>query len=140
MAFADGKLHWLSALIALSGAVLIQIGTNIANDYYDYKRGADTGERLGPLRVTQAGLIKPATMKAAFTFVFSLAFILGLYLIWRGGYPVLIIGLLSILFGILYTSGPFPLGYTGFADIFVLIFFGPVAVDITFRHWRSQCQ
>ena len=132
MAYADGKFHWLSAVVALTATVLIQIGTNIANDYFDYKRGADAGERLGPLRVTQAGLVKPEAVKAAFIIVFSLAFLLGLYLIWRGGYPILIIGLLSLLFGILYTGGPFPLGYTGLADLFVLIFFGPIAVGGTY--------
>ena len=132
MAYADGKFHWLSAVVALTAAVLIQIGTNIANDYFDYKRGVDAGERLGPLRVTQAGLVKPETVKAAFIIVFSLAFLLGFYLIWRGGYPILIIGLLSVLFGILYTGGPFPLGYTGLADLFVLIFFGPIAVGGTY--------
>lgn len=132
MAYAAGKVHWPSAMAALLGAVLIQIGTNVANDYFDYKRGADTKERLGPMRVTQAGLVKPETTRNAFIIIFTLAFLSGLYLIWRGGMPILIIGILSILFGILYTAGPSPLGYTGLADLFVLIFFGPVAVGGTY--------
>ncbi|MEJ2537231.1 MAG: 1,4-dihydroxy-2-naphthoate polyprenyltransferase [Calditrichia bacterium] len=132
MAYGEGKVHWLSAVLAAVGAILIQIGTNFSNDYYDYFRGADKKERLGPLRVTQAGLVKPETMKRATILVFSLAFASGIYLIYRGGWPVLIIGLLSILFGILYTAGPYPLGYNGLGDIFVLIFFGLVAVGGTY--------
>jgi len=132
MAYGEGKVHWLAAVLAAVGAILIQIGTNFSNDYYDYFRGADKKERLGPLRVTQAGLVKPETMKRATILVFSLAFASGIYLIYRGGWPVLIIGLLSILFGILYTAGPYPLGYNGLGDIFVLIFFGLVAVGGTY--------
>lgn len=132
MAYGEGMAHFLSAFLAALCALLIQIGTNFSNDYYDYFRGADKKERLGPLRVTQAGLVKPETMKRATILVFSLAFIGGLYLIWRGGWPVLIIGILSILFGILYTAGPYPLGYNGLADIFVLVFFGFVAVGGTY--------
>lgn len=132
MAYGEGKVHWLSAVLAAVGAILIQIGTNFSNDYYDYFRGADKKERLGPIRVTQAGLVKPETMKRATILVFSLAFASGIYLIYRGGWPVLIIGLLSILFGILYTAGPYPLGYNGLGDIFVLIFFGLVAVGGTY--------
>lgn len=132
MAFADGLFHWPSALAALLCSILIQIGTNFANDYFDFVHGADTTERLGPTRATQAGLVKPGIMKKAFIAIFTLAFIIGLYLIWRGGWPILTIGLLSILFGILYTGGPYPLGYNGLGDIFVLIFFGPVAVGGTY--------
>lgn len=132
MAFADEVFHWPSALAALLCAVLIQIGTNFANDYFDFVHGADTAERLGPTRATQAGLVKPKTMKKAFISIFALAFIIGFYLIWRGGWPILMIGLFSILFGILYTGGPYPLGYNGLGDIFVLFFFGPVAVGGTY--------
>ncbi|MCP4727652.1 MAG: 1,4-dihydroxy-2-naphthoate polyprenyltransferase [bacterium] len=124
----DGGFHALSAFLALFGAVMIQIGTNFANDYHDYKKGADTKERKGPVRVTQAGLIKPETVKKAYLVVFLLALLSGIYLIYRGGIPILTIGLFSILFGILYTAGPFPLGYHGLGEIFVLVFFGPVAV------------
>lgn len=132
MALDGGNFHLWAALAALLGALLIQIGTNFANDYFDYVQGADTGDRLGPTRATQAGLVNPETMKKAFILVFAIAFISGLYLIWRGGWPILAIGLLSILFGILYTGGPYPLGYNGLGDIFVLIFFGPVAVGGTY--------
>ena len=132
MAFSEGQVHLLSAGLALVSAMLIQIGTNFANDYFDFKHGVDTSDRLGPTRVSSSGLVNPVQMKWAFVLAFLLAFILGLYLIYRGGWPILVIGLLSILFGILYTSGPYPLSYYGFGDIFVLIFFGPVAVGGTY--------
>ena len=132
MAYADGKANWFAAVVTLFAAVMIQIGTNFANDYFDYLQGADTRERLGPTRVTQAGLVSPQTMKYAFIGVFLLAFTAGMYLVWLGGLPILLVGLVSILFGILYTGGPYPLGYNGLGDIFVLIFFGPVAVGGTY--------
>lgn len=132
MAHTGGGVHWLSAIAAMVGGLLIQIGTNFANDYFDFKKGSDTHERLGPVRVTQAGLVTPATMKRATIQVFALAILVGFYLVWRGGVPILLIGLLSILFGVLYTGGPYPLGYNGFGELFVLIFFGPVAVGGTY--------
>lgn len=132
MAWADGKFHALSAQVALLGAVLIQIGTNFANDYFDFKKGADTEERLGPVRATQAGLVSPLAMKRAFLWTFMFAFLMSGYLIWRGGPVILLIGVVSIASGILYTGGPYPLGYLGLGDIFVLIFFGPVAVGGTY--------
>lgn len=132
MAFGDRAGHWPSALAALVGAVSIQIGTNFANDYFDFKKGADQHERLGPTRMTQAGLIKPYAMRTATIFAFSLALLVGIYLVWRGGWPIAIIGLLSILLGIMYTGGPYPLGYHGLGEVFVLIFFGPVAVGGTY--------
>ena len=132
IAFDDGKFHFLSAFIALLGAILLQIGTNYANDYYDYIKGSDTKERLGPTRATAAGLVRPQSMKRAFILVFALAAILGSYLIYRAGLPVVVIGVLSILFAITYTAGPFPLGYNGLGDIFVFIFFGLVAVGGTY--------
>ncbi|MBD3258187.1 1,4-dihydroxy-2-naphthoate polyprenyltransferase [candidate division GN15 bacterium] len=132
MAWSAGAFHLWSAVAAGLGAILIQIGTNFANDYYDYTKGTDTEDRLGPLRVTSAGMVKPSTMKTATIVVFALALLVGAYLVWRGGWPIVIIGLMSILFGILYTAGPYPLGYNGLGDIFVLIFFGPVAVGGTY--------
>lgn len=132
MAYGDGKVHWISAILAAIGAVLIQIGTNLSNDYFDFVHGADRQGRLGPLRVTQAGLVKPQAIKKATILVFSLAILAGIFLIWRAGWPILIIGVLSISFGVLYTAGPFPLGYNGLGDIFALIFFGVVAVGGTY--------
>ncbi len=132
LAFEADLFHLYSALAALFGAVMIQIGTNFANDYFDFAKGTDRGERLGPLRVTQAGLVSPSTMKIATIIAFTLAFTAGIYLVTRGGLPIVAIGLFSILFGVLYTGGPYPLGYNGFGDIFVLIFFGPIAVAGTY--------
>ena len=132
MAYEAGEVHWIAAVVTLLTAVLIQIGTNFANDYYDFVKGADTAERHGPQRLTQAKLVKPHTMKKAFIAVFATAFVCGLYLVYVGGWPILLIGLFSILFGILYTGGPYPLGYNGLGDIFVFIFFGPVAVGGTY--------
>jgi 1,4-dihydroxy-2-naphthoate octaprenyltransferase len=132
MAYEAGGVHWISAASAFLSALFIQIGTNLANDYFDFKKGADTGHRLGPVRVTQSGLIAPEKVKVAAYIVFKIAFLFGIYLVIRGGWPIAIIGVLSILFGIMYTGGPFPLGYKGLGEIFVLIFFGPVAVGGTY--------
>ena len=132
MALKSGSLHITSAVVAMLGALLIQIGTNYANDYFDYKKGTDQQDRLGPTRATQAGLVTPSAMKTATIVVFALAVVAGVYLVWRGGLPILVIGLLSIIFGVFYTAGRYALGYTGLADLFVLIFFGPIAVGGTY--------
>ena len=132
IAIDSGGFHLWSSMAALLAAVFIQIGTNYANDYYDFKKGADSENRLGPTRVTQAGLVAPHHVKNAALIAFALAFIIGIYLVYRGGWPIVIIGLSSIAFGILYTAGPFALGYQGLGEIFVLIFFGPVAVGGTY--------
>lgn len=124
--------HAPSALCALLAAVLIQIGTNYSNDYQDFVKGADTDTRKGPLRVTQAGLVTPDAVRRAAFIAFGLAFVIGLYLVWRGGWPILGVGLASILFGVMYTAGRYSLAYLGIADLFVLIFFGPVAVAGTY--------
>ena len=128
MAWADDRFHLAAALVAIACALLITIGTNLCNDYADFVRGADTEDRKGPLRVTQAGLIAPQTVKMATFLVYALATVLGMYLVYRGGWPVLVIGFTSILAGISYTAGPWPFGYKGLGDLFVLVFFGPVAV------------
>ncbi len=128
LALGDDGFHLLAALAALVGAIMIQVATNYANDYFDYRAGADAGERLGPTRATQAGWVTPEAMKRATIIAFGLAFVAGIYLVGRGGWPIVIIGLSSILFGVLYTGGPYPLGYNGLGEIFVLFFFGPVAV------------
>jgi len=101
----------LAFAAALLAAVLIQIGTNFANDFFDFHKGADTAERLGPVRVTQSGLIPPNTVRSAMVLVFGLAALVGLYLVVIGGWPILVIGLLSISAGVLYTGGPYPLAY-----------------------------
>ena len=120
--------HTLAALAALMGAILIQIATNFANDYFDFVNGADTEERIGPTRATQAGLIQPYQMKWAFLLTFGFTLPIIGYLTIRGGLPIVWIGVASIASGILYTGGPKPLGYMGLGDIFVFVFFGPVAV------------
>jgi 1,4-dihydroxy-2-naphthoate octaprenyltransferase len=132
MAYGDGAFHWLSFLAALFGSIMIQIGTNYANDLFDYVKKTDTSERIGPVRVTQSGLATPRQTAAATALVFTLAFLVGIYLVYRGGWPVVIIGLASILCGVLYTAGPLALGYIGIADLFVLMFFGPVALAGTY--------
>ncbi|HOP07917.1 MAG TPA: 1,4-dihydroxy-2-naphthoate polyprenyltransferase [candidate division Zixibacteria bacterium] len=132
LAIEAGVFALWPALAALFGALAIQVGTNFANDYYDFKSGADEGERLGPMRLTQARLVTPRAMLTATVITFALATAAGVYLVYVAGWPIVIIGLLSILFGVMYTGGPYPLGYHGLADIFVLIFFGPVAVGGTF--------
>jgi 1,4-dihydroxy-2-naphthoate octaprenyltransferase len=132
MALGDGLFHGPSALMALSAALCIQIGTNLANDYFDFKKGADTADRKGPIRVTQAGLIKPQVVLGASIVFFVLAALSSVYLIHRAGISILIIAVVSIISGIFYTAGPRPLGYLGLGDIFVLIFFGPVAVAGTY--------
>jgi len=127
-AVEDGGFHPGAFLCALLGAVLIQVGTNFANDVADFERGADTAARKGPLRVTQAGLVTPAQVKRAAALAFGLAFLAGVYLIVRGGWPILALGLAAIASGVAYTAGRYALAYTGLADLFVLVFFGPVAV------------
>jgi len=132
MAYADNAFHAWSAIGALAGAFLIQIGTNFWNDYADFKKGADTEARTGPVRATQAGLISPQHMKHASAIMFALAMLVAVALVMRAGWPILAIGLLSVLCGYLYTGGPLPLGYVGLGDVLVLIFFGPVAVGGTY--------
>jgi len=128
VAYRDGFAHWPSAVAALFGAIFIQIGTNLANDLFDHLRGADTADRVGPQRVTQAGLVSTGQIRTAMIVVFSIAFAIGIYLVTRGGWPIVAVGLCSIAAAILYTGGPYPFGYHGWGDFFVFVFFGPVAV------------
>jgi 1,4-dihydroxy-2-naphthoate polyprenyltransferase len=124
-----GHVRWLAALAAMVGGLLIQIGTNVANDVMDFERGADTSQRMGPIRVTQAGLISPRHMRIGAVVIFSAAVLgPGAYLLYVAGWPVIAIGVLSILAGLAYTGGPYPLAYHGLGDLFVIIFFGLVAV------------
>jgi 1,4-dihydroxy-2-naphthoate polyprenyltransferase len=122
----------LPAAAALLGAVLIQIGTNFANDYYDHVRGGDTAERVGPVRVTQAGLIAPEAVRRAMILVLAAAMLPGAYLVAVAGWPIVWIGLASIACAVLYTGGPYPLAYHGLGDVFVFVFFGLVAVGGTY--------
>ena len=132
MAYGDDRAHWIAAACALFGSLAIQVGTNFVNDYSDFAKGADSSERKGPVRVTQSGLLTANEVKAGAATAFVLATVAGVFLIVRGGWPVLTIGALSIATGYLYTGGPRPLGYLGLGDILVLIFFGPVAVVGTY--------
>jgi 1,4-dihydroxy-2-naphthoate octaprenyltransferase len=116
------------ALAALLGALLFQIGANLANDVFDHRRGADTAERLGPTRVTQAGLLSPRSVLGGMWLVFALSVPVGLYLVHVGGWPILAIGVTAIVSAIAYTGGPFPLGYNGLGDLFVFLYFGLAAV------------
>ena len=125
---AVGAIAWGPALAALGGALAIQLGTNYANDVFDAERGADGPDRIGPVRAVSAGLITARAMKRAMIAAFAVACAFGLYLVATAGWPVVAIGLASIAAGIAYTGGPWPLGYHGLGDVFVLGFFGFVAV------------
>jgi 1,4-dihydroxy-2-naphthoate octaprenyltransferase len=132
LAWSDGGFKANAALTCLLFSVLVQIGTNYANDYFDFIKGADTADRVGPRRAVAAGLIPPPTMKKAMIGVFTIAFIVGLTLLRFGGWPLLVVGIASIICGILYTGGPYPFAYHGWGDVFVFIFFGLVAVTTTY--------
>lgn len=132
LAAFHGVLSWLPALAALLGAILIQIGTNLANDYYDFVRGGDTEERVGPVRVTQAGIIPPKAVFRGMVVTLTAAMLIGVYLVAVGGWPIVWIGLASVACAVLYTGGPFPLAYHGLGDLFVFVFFGLIAVGGTY--------
>ena len=120
------------AFLCLVFALLIQVGTNFTNDWSDFEKGADTGGRIGPARAVAAGWVSPATMRRAAFLVFAAAFLAGLNLVLYGGWWLVVVGLAAILSGVAYTAGPWPLGYNGLGDLFVLVFFGWVAVGFTF--------
>jgi 1,4-dihydroxy-2-naphthoate octaprenyltransferase len=132
LAWHDARFNAAAAALCLGFALLVQIGTNLANDYYDFIRGADTAARVGPRRAVAAGLVAPSTMRAAMIGVFAAAFAVGLGLLAWGGPWLLVIGVASIVCGIAYTGGPWPLAYVGLGDVFVFIFFGLVAVGGTY--------
>jgi 1,4-dihydroxy-2-naphthoate octaprenyltransferase len=132
LAYSRGLGDGIAAFLAFLGAVFIQIGTNLANDYWDAKKGSDRADRLGPVRVTSAGLLKPRTVFLGMSLCFTVASLAGLWLIARAGWPVAVIGMVSILCGILYTAGPFPLAYVGLGDVFTFVFFGLVATSGTY--------
>lgn len=132
LCIAEGRFNGWIFLFTLLTALCIQIGTNLANDYYDFVKGADTSERKGFMRVTQAGLVAPAVMKRAILAVFALAFLCGCILILQGGIFIAAMLALYIALSVLYTAGPFPLAYLGLGDLFVLFLYGPFAVFITY--------
>ncbi|MFC7073917.1 1,4-dihydroxy-2-naphthoate polyprenyltransferase [Halovenus rubra] len=132
LAVADGVFAPWPAFAALVGALLIQIGTNFANDYYDAINGADTADREGFTRVTAGGLIDPRRVRQAMAGTYALALVVGVSLVYVGGLPIVIVGLSSIISGILYTGGPYPYGYYGLGDLFVFVYFGLIAVSGTY--------
>jgi 1,4-dihydroxy-2-naphthoate octaprenyltransferase len=132
LAAHDHRFDAEAACLCLGFALLVQIGTNFANDYYDFVHGADTPARVGPRRAVASGLVSPRAMRAAMVAVFAAAIAVGLGLIHWGGPWMLAVGAASIVSGVLYTGGPWPLGYHGLGDLFVFVFFGLVAVTVTY--------
>ncbi|MEO1234220.1 MAG: 1,4-dihydroxy-2-naphthoate polyprenyltransferase [Myxococcota bacterium] len=128
VAIHEGGASWGPALAALLGAFAIQIGTNFANDLFDALKGADNEDRLGPVRAVQAGLLSARAMAWGTGLAFGIATLFGIYLVSVAGWPIVIIGLASVASGLAYTGGPFPLAYNGLGDVFVMVFFGFVAV------------
>lgn len=123
---------FLPALAALAGALLLQVGANFANDVFDFKKGADTSERLGPPRATQMGFVSPRQMLIGTWLVFGIAMLIGVYLVYVGGWPIVAVGLASIAAATIYTGGPWPIGYHALGDLFTFVFFGVVAVAGTY--------
>jgi 1,4-dihydroxy-2-naphthoate polyprenyltransferase len=128
LAATEGTFKWLTFAAAMLGALFIQVGTNLSNDYSDARRGADTEDRLGPVRVTAGGLVPPRQVLVATYVAFGMAVLAGAYLIATAGWELLLVGAASILAGVLYTGGPRPYGYEGLGEVFVFLFFGLVAV------------
>jgi 1,4-dihydroxy-2-naphthoate octaprenyltransferase len=129
---AAGKIHWLAVLAALIGSVFIQLGTNLHNDAIDSERGGDGPDRIGPPRATASGLLNGAAVKRGALTCYAIAALMGLYLVFVGGWPILFLGILSILSGWAYTGGPLPIAYTPVGEIFVVAFFGVGAVCGTY--------
>ncbi|KAF0139814.1 MAG: 1 4-dihydroxy-2-naphthoate octaprenyltransferase [Stygiobacter sp.] len=132
IAINDGMFKPLAAIVALLCAILIQIGTNFVNDLYDFLHGTDKKDRIGPKRVVTSGLISIPEMKLGIVFVFGLSFVLGMYLVHLAGWEILLLGVISILAGIAYTAGPFPLAYNGLGDIASFLFFGLIGTVGTY--------
>jgi 1,4-dihydroxy-2-naphthoate octaprenyltransferase len=132
VAFRDGHREWLAALAALVAALALQIAANFANDLSDFRRGADNESRLGPPRATQLGLLTQRQVTSAILAGFGVATLAGLYLVYLGGWPIVAIGLSSMVAAVTYTGGPWPFGYRGLGELFVFVFFGVVAVTGTY--------
>jgi 1,4-dihydroxy-2-naphthoate octaprenyltransferase len=137
------EFHGTYLLWALLSAISIQIGTNLINDAFDFKKGADTEERLGPQRITQAGVLRHQQVFALGSIFFLMAVGFGVPLVLRGGWPLVAIGLISVIMGYAYTAGPFPLAYVGLGDLFVILFFGTIAVGgmyyLQTLQWNMDC-
>lgn len=131
VAWHEGGFHALTALMALLTALLLQIAANFANDAIDFKRGTDTEERVGPTRITSAGYVSYEGVMRATAIALGLAVLTGLYLVVRGGWPFLLLGLFAVIAAVAYTGGPFPISYLGLGEIFVFLFFGLIAVTGT---------
>jgi 1,4-dihydroxy-2-naphthoate octaprenyltransferase len=140
LAATEGTFHVLRFVAAMLGALFIQVGTNLSNDYSDARRGADTEDRLGPVRVTAGGLVPPRQVLVATAVAFGLAVLVGIYLIVTAGWQLLLVGAASILAGVLYTGGPRPYGYEGLGDLFVFLFFGVVAVSGSYFAQTSRME
>ena len=132
LAAGHGEFEAGPAVAALVGAILIQVGTNLSNDYHDWVRGGDTERRVGPTRATQAGLLEPERVRRGAWVAFGAAVVVGLYLTAVAGWPVVAIGVASLASGAAYTGGPYPLAYHGLGELFVFVFFGLVAVGGTY--------
>jgi 1,4-dihydroxy-2-naphthoate octaprenyltransferase len=128
----DGEFRTVVFIVTLAAALLLQIGANLANDVFDFERGADAEDRLGPPRATQMGLLAPGEVRWGMFATFGGAALIGLYLAWVGGWPILAIGAASIVAAVVYTGGPWPIGYHGLGDVFVFAFFGLAAVCGTY--------
>lgn len=131
VALHEDGFHLLTAILALLTALLLQIAANFANDALDFKRGADTAERTGPIRIVASGYVSPEAVLRATGLTLALATLSGLYLVWRGGWPFLLLGILAVICAVAYTGGPWPLAYLGLGEVFVFLFFGPIAVTGT---------
>jgi 1,4-dihydroxy-2-naphthoate octaprenyltransferase len=147
--FETGVARWEYSLLAFLCTLCLQVGTNFANDALDFLKGTDTQERLGPTRVSQAGMIDARAVLRAAWVAFGLAFLLGLPLVAAGGWPILAVGLTGILFGYAYTGGPYPLAYNGLGEVFVILYFGLAAVgglyflhagEVSSRAWAAGLQ
>lgn len=138
VAFRDGRFSLFPAVACLLGAMLLQIGVNLANDYFDYKNSIDSEERLGPVRVTQSGLIAPSVVKMGMIISLALASLVFIYLAFVGGPVIVVIGIASVLAALGYSGGPFPLASNGLGELFVFIFFGLVAVGGTYYIQAGQ--
>ncbi|NOZ05320.1 MAG: 1,4-dihydroxy-2-naphthoate polyprenyltransferase [Chloroflexi bacterium] len=132
LAYRDGAFVLLAAVASLVVALLLQVGANFANDYFDFFKGADTPERVGPVRVVASGLLSPRRLRVGMAVVFGAAGIAGLHLVFRGGLPLLIVGAGVIVAALAYTGGPWPFGYYGLGDVVVFLCFGLIAVAGTY--------